>query len=49
VSNLPAPDSEQARRTQHSVADLAEVARLYALRGWIEQNLYKNVNLQTVS
>ncbi len=42
VSNLPAPDSEQAKRTQHSVADLAEVARLYALRGWIEQS-YKQV------
>jgi hypothetical protein len=42
VSNLPAPDSEQAQRTQHSVADLAEVARLYALRGWIEQS-YKQV------
>jgi hypothetical protein len=42
LSNLPAPDSEQAQRTQHSVADLAEVARLYALRGWIEQS-YKQV------
>jgi DDE superfamily endonuclease len=42
LSNLPAPDSEQAKRTQHSLADLAEVARLYALRGWIEQS-YKQV------
>ena len=42
VTNLPAPDSERAQRSQHSVADLAEVARLYALRGWIEQS-YKQV------
>jgi hypothetical protein len=25
------------------------VVRLYGLRMWVEQNLYKNVNLQTVS
>jgi hypothetical protein len=31
------------------VAEVAEVVRLYSLRSWIEQNLYKNVNLQTVS
>jgi hypothetical protein len=42
VTNLPAPDSEQAQKSPHSVADLAEVARLYALRGWIEQS-YKQV------
>jgi DDE superfamily endonuclease/Transposase DDE domain len=42
VTNLPAPDSERAQKSQHSVADLAEVARLYALRSWIEQS-YKQV------
>jgi hypothetical protein len=42
VSNLPAPGSERAQKSQHSVADLAEVARLYALRSWIEQS-YKQV------
>lgn len=42
VSNLPAPGCERAQKSQHSVADLAEVARLYALRSWIEQS-YKQV------
>jgi hypothetical protein len=42
VTNLPAPGSERAQKSQHSVADLAEVARLYALRSWIEQS-YKQV------
>jgi hypothetical protein len=42
VTNLPAPGSERAQRSPHSVADLAEVARLYTLRGWIEQS-YKQV------
>ena len=42
VTNLPAPDSERAQKSQHSVADLAQVARLYALRSWIEQS-YKQV------
>lgn len=42
VTNLPAPGSERAQRSQHSAATLAEVARLYALRGWIEQS-YKQV------
>jgi hypothetical protein len=42
VTNLPAPGSERAQRSPHSVAELAEVARLYTLRGWIEQS-YKQV------
>ena len=42
VTNLPAPGSERAQKCQHSVADLAEVARVYALRSWIEQS-YKQV------
>jgi hypothetical protein len=42
VSNLPAPGCERAQKSQHSVADLAEVARVYALRSWIEQS-YKQV------
>ena len=42
VRNLPAPGCERAQKSQHSVADLAEVARLYALRSWIEQS-YKQV------
>jgi hypothetical protein len=42
VTNLPAPGCERAQKSQHSVADLAEVARLYALRSWIEQS-YKQV------
>lgn len=42
VTNLPAPGSERAQSSPHSVADLAEVARLYALRSWIEQS-YKQV------
>src|SRR5215216_6728759 len=42
LTNLPAPGSERAQKSQHSVADLAEVARLYALRSWIEQS-YKQV------
>ena len=42
VTNLPAPGCERAQKSQHSVADLAEVARVYALRSWIEQS-YKQV------
>jgi len=42
VTNLPAPDSERTQSSPHSAADLAEVARLYALRSWIEQS-YKQV------
>lgn len=42
VTNLPAPGSEQRRWSRHSVADLAEVTRLYTLRIWIEQS-YKQV------
>jgi hypothetical protein len=42
LTNLPAPGSERAQKSQHSVADLAQVARLYALRSWIEQS-YKQV------
>jgi hypothetical protein len=42
LTNLPAPGSERVQKSQHSVADLAEVARVYALRSWIEQS-YKQV------
>lgn len=42
ATNLPAPDSKRAQRSDSSVADLAEVVRLYALRSWIEQS-YKQV------
>jgi DDE superfamily endonuclease len=42
LTNLPAPGCERAQKSQHSVADLAEVARVYALRSWIEQS-YKQV------
>jgi SRSO17 transposase len=42
ATNLPAPDSNTAQRSDLSVADLGEVVRLYALRSWIEQS-YKQV------
>jgi hypothetical protein len=45
VTNLPAPDSERARREEGALlpaADLAEVVRLYGLRMWVEQS-YKQV------
>ena len=41
-TNLPHPDSEQAARSELGAADLAEVARLYGLRMWVEQS-YKQV------
>ncbi len=42
LTNLPAPDTKQAEESELSAADVAEVARLYSLRGWIEQS-YKQV------
>jgi hypothetical protein len=42
ATNLPAPDSNTAQRSDFSVADLGKVVRLYALRSWIEQS-YKQV------
>lgn len=42
VTSLPAPNSGRAENSRHSAADLAEVARLYTLRLWIEQS-YKQV------
>jgi hypothetical protein len=53
TTNLPAPGHRLARETEGqpllAAASVAEVVRLYGLRMWVEQNLYKNVNLQTVS
>jgi hypothetical protein len=52
TTNLPAPGHRLARETEGQpllAASVAEVVRLYGLRMWVEQNLYKNVNLQTVS
>jgi hypothetical protein len=37
-TNLPAPRSRPARRSPLEPADLAEVVRLYGLRGWVEQS-----------
>src|SRR5262245_33048803 len=37
-TNLPAPRSRQARRSPLQPADLAEIVRLYGLRGWVEQS-----------
>ena len=42
ATNLPAPGSKRAERSEFDAADLAEVVRLYALRSWIEQS-YKQV------
>lgn len=43
VSNLPAPGTKRAKeQSKLSAADIAEVVRLYSLRGWIEQS-YKQV------
>ena len=36
-TNLPAPHSRQARNSPLEPADLAELVRLYGLRGWVEQ------------
>jgi hypothetical protein len=49
-TNLPAPEPARgAANGDLAPADVAEVTRLYALRSWIEQNLYKNVKPQTAS
>ncbi len=37
-TNLPAPHSSPASRSPLEPADLAEVVRLYGLRGWVEQS-----------
>jgi hypothetical protein len=37
-TNLPAPKSKQARNSPLEPADLAEIVRLYGLRGWVEQS-----------
>jgi DDE superfamily endonuclease len=37
-TNLPAPHSSQARISPLEPADLAEIVRLYGLRGWVEQS-----------
>ena len=42
TTNLPAPDSVRAATSKLTVADLAEVVRLYGLRIWVEQS-YKQV------
>jgi hypothetical protein len=50
VTNLPHPEgSERANNSELEAVDLAEVVRLHGLRMWVEQNLHKNVNPQTVS
>jgi SRSO17 transposase len=42
VTNLPACGSERARGSELAAANLAEVVRLYTLRGWVEQS-YKHI------
>ncbi len=42
VTNLPAPELEQAKERSWPVASLTEVVRLYGLRVWVEQS-YKQV------
>jgi hypothetical protein len=37
-TNLPAPDSKRATQSPLDAAPLAEIVRLYGLRGWVEQN-----------
>ena len=37
-TNLPAPGSRQARRSALGPAALAEIVRVYGLRGWVEQS-----------
>jgi hypothetical protein len=50
VTNLAHPScSERSGEGDPAAAELAEVVRLYGLRMWVEQNLYKNVKPQTVS
>jgi DDE superfamily endonuclease len=41
-TNLPAPGSKQAKKSPLRAASIAEVVRLYGLRGWIEQS-YKQL------
>jgi hypothetical protein len=41
-TNLPAPDSTRATQSPLDVAPLAEIVRLYGLRGWVEQS-YKQL------
>jgi hypothetical protein len=36
-TNLPAPDSKRATQSPLDAAPLAEIVRLYSLRGWVEQ------------
>jgi hypothetical protein len=42
ATNLPTPGSKRAEHSELRAADLAEIVRLYSLRGWIEQS-YKQV------
>lgn len=42
VTNLPACGSGRARGSELAAANLAEVVRLYTLRGWVEQS-YKHI------
>ncbi len=42
TTNLPAPDSNRAQKSELSPANLEEVVRLYGLRMWVEQS-YKQV------
>jgi len=44
-TNLPAPRSHQASNSPLEPADLAEIVRLYSLRGWVEQS-YKQCKTQ---
>jgi DDE superfamily endonuclease len=41
-TNLPAPDSKRAMQSPLAAAPLAEIVRLYGLRGWVEQS-YKQL------
>ena len=41
-TNLPVPGSKQAKESPLQAAPLAEVVRLYGLRGWVEQS-YKQL------
>src|SRR5436309_11577872 len=42
VTNLPRPGGPRQAESPHPAADLAEIARIYAIRNWIEQG-YKQV------
>src|SRR5262249_30649436 len=41
-TNLPAPGSKPAKHSPLEPADVAEIGRLYGLRGWVEQS-YKQL------